>query len=955
MAGKEDKAKKRKRDVAEAVARSKRHRTEKKEQKKGSRRDSTALTNGNNPEVEGRQDDGPRELELNREFDNGEAGWRISKPIGGRMLDIDPILTDDEQHLIIAYHTSVQVYSAADSLLVRRIPITTLSSSESVATEESDFIVAMKRSIQNPNFLWVLTLSGQVFHIDWTRASTAPKGFSTSTRKAHDMAVASSSSDASGDALLVLETDDNGYANLNVYAGTTKDSVQPQNVFSMKAPDHGFMCLSANTNGQVVCGALGDRLFIASWESLDKEHCETFSFKVPDMIASLDVRVEDRTNKHLKNKQSYPGSNVVVDVVVGGARGAIYRYSDLLAGLHSPEKAKAAKKDLLQAQKYHWHRRAVHAVKWSRDGNYLISGGSEDTLVIWQLDTGHKNFLPHLSGVVENIVVSPRGSSYVVHLDDNSTMVLSTAELKPTAYVSGIQSATTYVTMPKDLLVRRQWAMAGSMRRKIPVAINPTDASRLHVCVGPGQQATLTGDYSAPLLQTIDLQSFTSVSTQALTRTNPTDMNVNAEGKPPSEPRITHISYSNNGKWLASVDEWQPSDNEADNVNGDQKEQFTRERLEVFLKFWEVKEDGTLSLVSRINGPHSSTSPEKVLDLASSPAASCFATLGGDAKLRLWRSRTHKGRDTAAKEQVDVVSWANSLVVPLSDMVSEDVMIEDEDNPAPVSAPRKGCIEFSEDGSTLFAAYGTEENGAVNIIDVASGDVIDSIEGLWKGDLQAIGVVSPYLIVLSDELRVFDIVSDELRYAIQIPSDLGTKDLLSLAVDRETGHFAVSLPIGRASSIGIFDPENPEPLLVRSTPQQIISLVSSPNSSGFVAIDDAAQVWTIAEGSDPSSISALQPLEDLRLEEGAVAQINGAPDGSRELTMTLGDDGEASDEEQAADADVAMGDEDDEDDSRPRVIPQQALTDIFDAAPNYQAANVEDLFYKVVALTQQTR
>jgi NET1-associated nuclear protein 1 (U3 small nucleolar RNA-associated protein 17) len=536
-------------------------------------------------------------------------------------------------------------------------------------------------------------------------------------------------------------------------------------------------------------------------------------------------------------------------------------------------------------------------------------------------------------------------------------MVLSTAELKPTAYVSGIQSATTYVALPKDMLVQRQWTMADTMRRKIPAAINPTDASRLHICVGPGQQASLTGDYSAPLLQTIDLQSFTSVSTQALTRTNPTDTNVNAEGKPPSEPRITHISYSNDGKWLASVDEWQPLDNDVDNVSGDQKEQFTRDRLEVFLKFWEAKDDGSLALVSRINSPHSSSSPEKVLDLASSPAANCFATLGADAKLRLWRTRTHKGRDTAAREQVDMISWANSLVVPLSDMVSEDVMIENEDNPAPVSAARKGCIEFSEDGSTLFAAYGTEENGAVNIIDVASGDVIDSIEGLWKGDLRAIGVVSPYLIVLSDELRVFDIVSDELRYAIQVPSDLGTKELLSLAVDRETGHFAVSLPIGQASSIGIFDPENPEPLLVRSTPQQIISLISSPNSSGFVAIDDAAQVWTIAEGSDPSSISAVQPLEDLRLEEGAVAQVNGFSDDSKDLVMTLGgDDAEGSDDEFEGDGgDVVMGDDDDDDDNRPRVIPQQALTEIFDAAPNYQAANVEDLFYKVVALTQQTR
>lgn len=880
----------------------------------------------------------------------------MSKPIGGRMLDIDAILTDDEQHLIVAHHTSIQIYSAADSLLVRRIPITTLSSSEAINTEESDYVVAMKRSIQDPDFLWVLTRTGQVFHVNWTRASPSPEGFKTSTKKTHDLVVARSTVGATEELLLILETDDNGYANLNVYPSSRKDGSQHENIFSMKAPEMGHICLSANAEGQVVCGALGDRLFIASWEKLDKEHCETFSFKVPDMIASLDVKTDERTSNHMKQKHSYPGSNLVVDVAVGGARGAIYCYRDLLAALHSPEKAKAAKRDLLQAQKYHWHRRAVHAVKWSRDGNYFISGGSEDTLVIWQLDTGHKSFLPHLSGVVENIVVSPRGSSYVVHLDDNSTMVLSTAELKPTAYVSGIQTATTYITVPKDLLVKRQWAMADLMRRKIPAVINPIDASKLHICVGPGQQTTLTGEYSAPLLQTVDLQSFTSVSMQALTRTNPTDINVNADGNPPSEPRITHISYSNDGKWLASVDEWQPTDNDTDNVNGDQKEQFNRERLEVFLKFWEAKEDGTLALVSRINSPHSSSSPEKVLDLASSPAANCFATLGADAKLRLWRTRTHKGRDTAAKEQVDLTSWANSLVVPLSDMVSEDVMIENEDNPAPVSAARKGCVEFSEDGSTLFAAYGTEENGAVNIIDVASGNIIDSIEGLWKGDLRAIGVVSPYLIVLSDELRVFDIVSDELRYAIQVPSDLGIKDLMSLAVDRETGHFAVSLPIGRTSSIGIFDPEDPEPLLVRNTPQQVISLISSPNSSGFIAIDDAAQVWTIAEGSDPSSISVVQPLEDLRLEAGAELQGNGISDGSKDLVMSFGDADEGSDEEGGEDGeDVVMGDDDDNDDNRPRVIPQQALTDIFEAAPNYQAANVEDLFYKVVALTQQTR
>jgi NET1-associated nuclear protein 1 (U3 small nucleolar RNA-associated protein 17) len=31
------------------------------------------------------------------QFNNEEAGWRVSKPTGGRMLDIDPIISNDER------------------------------------------------------------------------------------------------------------------------------------------------------------------------------------------------------------------------------------------------------------------------------------------------------------------------------------------------------------------------------------------------------------------------------------------------------------------------------------------------------------------------------------------------------------------------------------------------------------------------------------------------------------------------------------------------------------------------------------------------------------------------------------------------------------------------------------------------------------------------------------------
>lgn len=79
---KDDPTKKRKRDLNETDARSKRSRQP--------QADST--TNGD-VESEKLQDG---EDIVSRAHD-GETGWRLSKPMGGRMLDIDPILTPDDQ------------------------------------------------------------------------------------------------------------------------------------------------------------------------------------------------------------------------------------------------------------------------------------------------------------------------------------------------------------------------------------------------------------------------------------------------------------------------------------------------------------------------------------------------------------------------------------------------------------------------------------------------------------------------------------------------------------------------------------------------------------------------------------------------------------------------------------------------------------------------------------------
>ncbi|CZR34120.1 uncharacterized protein FPRO_01435 [Fusarium proliferatum ET1] len=944
---KNDPTKKRKRDVTETDSRTKRLRAERKANKINGIKLENESGNGVVAEVNGISgalaEAGTREIEIVRQFDDTEAGWRVSKPMGGRILDIDPILTENEQFLIIAYNTSIQVYSAADSLLVRRIPVTVAEPAGNKAAAPAH-IVAMRQAKQNSNIVWVATSDGRICEVDWTTSKT-PEFFQTQSKTAAAMALVTKKvSGRVQEIIFVAESDKPGRIEVVAYPASTTESGHKV-LFVMKKPGNGLQLLETSEDGHLV-GAINDRLFFGlpsqrQFDNLAALDYEIYTFDIPDLVSALDLRVYPRPVTSCKKSRQEAAP--VLDIIVGGARGSIYLYHDALARSQALAKS-GSDKELIQAQNFHWHRRAVHALKWSRDGNYVISGGSENSLVLWQMDTGKKDFLPHLSGSVENITVSANGSSYVVHLDDNSVMVISTAEMKPTAYIAGIQSAAINVTTPKDLLVQRTWTTPASVQRPIPAAISPTDQSRLHVCVGNGRQATMSGGFSAPLLQTFDLETFRSVSKQALARTQPTDVNITNKGHPIEEPVISHLAFSADGAWLASVDTWEPSQRDVDNVISDAKDQFIQERREVYLKFWEAQEgEEQIALVSRINAPHATNRNEAVLDLASNPVSTCFATIGTDGNVRLWRPKTRSQNGVVVKgpNGREVFTWSCSQIIAVGDGIPQDGVIDLPESG--VAQEPQGSIAFSEDGSTLFVAFGTGASGVVYLIDAASGDVVKTLEGQWKGQLRSIRALSPFVIILSDELRVYDVVSDELRYGVVIPQSKANA-LLQLAVDHTSGHFALALPANEGSLIAVFQPEDIEPLLVRSTPQRIVSLVSAPETSGFIALDDAAQVWVVAEGSDPSSLATVQPLEDLRL-EGIDANGNeaGLLDEDEDMASDV-DDAEV--EPVTEPEDIEMGD----DDSHPSVIQQQHLADIFDAAPAFAAPPIEDLFYKVTGL-----
>lgn len=98
----DDQTKKRKR-VSDADAKAKRTKQDGKAVTSKKRQDAPAAAEASPAPAD---KTGQRNLELVTKPTDSEAGWRISRPMGGRMLDIDPILTVDEQYVSKGYHPS---------------------------------------------------------------------------------------------------------------------------------------------------------------------------------------------------------------------------------------------------------------------------------------------------------------------------------------------------------------------------------------------------------------------------------------------------------------------------------------------------------------------------------------------------------------------------------------------------------------------------------------------------------------------------------------------------------------------------------------------------------------------------------------------------------------------------------------------------------------------------------
>ena len=778
-----------------------------------------------------------------------------------------------------------------------------------------------------------------------------------------------------GDLVYTIDRQEKGTWLLSVHRLAGGDDGTKTDVNIILTTQQALSTVKVLENGRVIVATSGSQLMIGSSDEPAQFPLKDVSYRwriieCPEVIVGTDIRVRPSERNPKTSKRGNLLANPM-DIVVGGLKGSIHIYEDLLRKIiKSDHRAGKLSSAEITSRRLHWHRNAVLAVKWSADGkvslsqklnlltctgNYVISGGQETTLVLWQLETEQRQYLPHLGAAVESIVVSPSGSSYAIRLADNSAMILSTSELQPTFSIAGIQiPAVQQARLPLPFVptVTMATEKGAVQRSRCPACACLSSPGRLLLAVPPAttsRQSALTPP-NASYLQTFDVEAAHQISRQALTRTKVTALNMGPESNIIEEPNVTHIQTSFDGQWLASVDEWMPPKRDLEPFAFDQ-ERVLEElvlREEIYLKFWSWNDDTKVwELISRIDDPHASPSGNHyhqggVLDLVPDPSSVAFATVGEDGIVKTWKPaiRRRNGLEVKSKDGKSLTAWHCQHITTLetSELTTENGLLG-------------AKLAYSQDGSILAAGLQSSMASPIYIIDTYYGEIKSVHTGLYAGPLLGLGVVHKYLVTLSKELRVYDLVDDKLNYGVDLPAHgLSPEKRFirsHLAVDTNNSLFAIAIPHSTKTDLGsqvaIFDPTDATPQFLTQLPSAVTILLSASGRKGFYAIDSAAQVRNIIPGKSMPSVSTL-------LSEDQPAPIRGINDlfgdgqkmlshghASMDAGLSLAKFGNLTHEPGIENGDAA-------------VVSQNRLAEVFEVGSSYALPPVTELFEQVASL-----
>ncbi|CAK5280584.1 unnamed protein product [Mycena citricolor] len=266
-----------------------------------------------------------------------------------------------------------------------------------------------------------------------------------------------------------------------------------------------------------------------------------------------------------------------------------------------------------QTSSFHWHAHAVSSLAFTPNGAYLLSGGEEAVLVIWQLHSGKRDFLPRVGSPIKTISVSHNANGeeeYLLGLADATYSFVGASSLKINRSYSRLKLDPSTV-----------YGLASSSRQT-PLAIHKATSS----IILPSSHPSSLQFYS-PGTKTVLSELEVSPSNRVSRR----------DDKPIEPARVDRVVLSPSGKWLATVDAREGDQD----IHG-----------ESYLKLWRWdKATGHWILNTRIDRPHGLGRVSGVAFSSASEAQSILlVSTGEDNNVKTWRVQTVQSKAGPAEE-----------------------------------------------------------------------------------------------------------------------------------------------------------------------------------------------------------------------------------------------------------------------------------------------------------------
>jgi len=221
--------------------------------------------------------------------------------------------------------------------------------------------------------VWIACSDGRIWKVNWRHGSKPEDTLYAKSGNLLDMSVSSIQIHKSTiDVLFVSEQQKKQDCTITAYY-RVKNSHMSTILFRSQQPDQRIHLVRATGDGKFIVGATAEGLVVGLVQVAQGKaelEGEFYSFDTADIVCAVDMRVTVKPEpitpkKQPKKQQAFD----VLDLIVGCARGQMFVYNDIINSLHNMRGSKSkSKKEEVQARQFHWHRRAVHSLKWSSDG-----------------------------------------------------------------------------------------------------------------------------------------------------------------------------------------------------------------------------------------------------------------------------------------------------------------------------------------------------------------------------------------------------------------------------------------------------------------------------------------------------------------------------------------------------------------------------------------------------------